>query len=159
MKFSVYLNRRVFVMRKQLVSTLWVWSQTSTNIIEYTQEIPQSWEAPKESKIIFTIRIWRWWPDALWKHTCSNILKNFITRKWKFSDKKIWYFYISAQSIDCRYSLEPPRWDGSNVYLQSMLLSRNKENNVYPCKRKFYYIKRGLMGVKTVGMFSRWATI
>ena len=29
-------------------------------------------------------------------------------------------FLISAQNIDCRYSLEPPRRGGSNEYLQSM---------------------------------------
>ena len=29
-------------------------------------------------------------------------------------------FLISIQNIDCRYSLEPPQWGGSNEYLQSM---------------------------------------
>ena len=29
-------------------------------------------------------------------------------------------FLISAQNIDCGYSLEPPRWGGSNEYTQSM---------------------------------------
>ena len=43
-------------------------------------------------------------------------------------------FHISAQNIDCGYLLEPPRRDCSNVYLQSMFLSRNKKINVYPCK-------------------------
>ena len=28
-------------------------------------------------------------------------------------------FFISAQNIDCGYSLEPPRRGGSNEYLQS----------------------------------------
>ena len=32
---------------------------------------------------------------------------------------------------------------GSNEYPQSMFLSRNKKNNVYPCKPQFYYIKVG----------------
>ena len=48
--------------------------------------------------------------------------------------------HISAQNIDCGYSLEPPRRGGSNEYPQSMfneytiyVLSRNKKNNVYPC--------------------------
>ena len=43
-------------------------------------------------------------------------------------------FHISAQNIDCGYSLEPPRRGGSNEYPQSMFLSRNKKNNVYSCK-------------------------
>ena len=52
-------------------------------------------------------------------------------------------FHISAQNIDCVCSLEPPRRGGSNEYSQSMLSSRNKKNNVYPCKSQFYYIKVG----------------
>ena len=64
-----------------------------------------------------------------------------------FRKKKIDIFHISAQNIDCGYSLEPPR--GSNEYPQPMFLSRNKKNNVYPCKPQFYYIKKwGLRGSK-----------
>ena len=48
------------------------------------------------------------------------------------------------------YSLEPPRRGGSNEYPQSMHLSRNKKNNVYPCKPKFYYIKVGFKGVEII---------
>ena len=57
-------------------------------------------------------------------------------------------FHISAQNIDCGYSLEPPRRGGSNEYPQSMFLSRNK-NNVYPCKPQFYKIKVGFKEVKS----------
>ena len=59
-------------------------------------------------------------------------------------------FLISAQTIDCGYSLEPPRWGGTNGYPQSMFLSRNKKNNVYSCKPQFYYIKVGFKGVKII---------
>ena len=38
-------------------------------------------------------------------------------------------FYISAQNVDCGYSLEPPRRGGSNEYSQSMFFSRNKKIN------------------------------
>ena len=31
-----------------------------------------------------------------------------------------------------------------------MFLSRNKKNNVYPCKPQFYYIKVGFKGVKNI---------
>ena len=65
-----------------------------------------------------------------------------------FQMKNCDIFHISAQNIDCRYSLEPPRRGGSNEYLQSMFSSRNKENDVYPCKPQFYYIKVGFKGVK-----------
>ena len=46
-------------------------------------------------------------------------------------------FHFSAQNIDCWYSLEPPRRGGSNEYPQSMCLSRNKKNNVYPVNPSF----------------------
>ena len=48
------------------------------------------------------------------------------------------------------YPLEPPRRGGSNEYPQSMFLSRNKKNNVYPCKPQFYYLKVRLKGVKII---------
>ena len=57
-------------------------------------------------------------------------------------------FHISAQNIDCGYPLEPPHGGGSNEYPQSMFLSRNNKNNVYPCKPQFYFIKVGLRGSK-----------
>ena len=55
-------------------------------------------------------------------------------------------FHVSAQNIDCGYSLEPPRLE----YPQPMFLSRNKKNNAYPCKPQFYYIKVGFKGVKII---------
>ena len=61
-----------------------------------------------------------------------KFIENFTTKNWKFSDKKSDIFHISAQNIDCGYSLEAPRWGGSNEYPQSMFLSRNKKNNVNP---------------------------
>ena len=48
-------------------------------------------------------------------------IENFISKTWKFSDKKNSdIFHISAQNIDCGYSIEPPRRGGSNEYPQSM---------------------------------------
>ena len=78
-------------------------------------------------------------------------IENFNSKNWKFSDKNSdIFFHISAQNIDCGYSLEPPRRGGSNEYPQSMFLSRNKKNNVYPCKPQSYYIKGGFKGVKII---------
>ena len=34
-----------------------------------------------------------------------------------------------------------------------MFLSRNKKNNVYPCKPQFYYIKMGFKGVKIIKVY------
>ena len=78
-------------------------------------------------------------------------IENFTTKNWKFSDKKNSdIFHISAQNIDCGYLSELPHWGGSNKYPQSMFLSRNKKNNVYPCKPLFYYIKVGFKGVEII---------
>ena len=41
------------------------------------------------------------------------------------------------------------------MYPQSMVLSRNKKNNVYPCKPQFYFIKVGFKGVKIIQAFFR----
>ena len=45
-----------------------------------------------------------------------------------FSDKTSIIYHISAQNIDCGYTLEPPRRGDSNEYPQSMFLSRNMKN-------------------------------
>ena len=59
-------------------------------------------------------------------------------------------FHIPAQNIDCGYLLELPQQGSSNEYPQSMFLSRNKKNNVHPCKPQFYCIKVGFKGVKII---------
>ena len=102
------------------------------------------------------------------KHAYSNVLKILPPKNEKFQIKNSDIFHFSAQSIDCGCSLEPPqsidcgcsleppRWGGSNEHPQSMLLSRNKKNNVYPSKPQFYCIKVGFKGVKYIDMFSWW---
>ena len=53
---------------------------------------------------------------SLFKYT-----ENFTTKKkGSFQKKNSKIFHISAQNIDCGYSLEPPRRGGSNEYPQSM---------------------------------------
>ena len=93
---------------------------------------------------------WRVRAMTLRKHAYSNILKILPPKNENFSDKNSDISQISAQNIDCGYSLEPPRWGGSNEYPQSMFLNRNKKNNVYPCKPHFYYIKMGFKGVNII---------
>ena len=85
--------------------------------------------------------------DTLRKHSYSNILNILLQRKENFQIKHSDIFHISAQKIDCMYSLELPRRGGYNENPQFMILSRNKKNNVYPCKPQFYYIKVGFKGV------------
>ena len=95
-----------------------------------------------------------------------NIVMILQPKKAKFQIINSDVFHISAQkhrlwvlvrtaSADCGYSLEPPRRGGSNEYPQSMFLSRNKKNNVYPCEPQFYYIKGvGFKGGQNyIGMF------
>ena len=41
------------------------------------------------------------------------------------------FFQISAQNIDCGYSLEPPRRGGSNEYPQSMFFEQKWKQIVY----------------------------
>ena len=53
---------------------------------------------------------------ALRKHAYSNILKILQPKKKNFQIKNSDIFHISAQNIDCGYSLEPPRRGGSNEY-------------------------------------------
>ena len=86
-----------------------------------------------------------------YENTPIQIYRKFHLQKTEnFQIKISAIFHISAQNIDCGYSLEPPRRGGSNEYPQYMFLNRNKKNNVYPCKFQFYYIKVGFKGVKII---------
>ena len=57
---------------------------------------------------------------SLRKHAYSNILKILPPNNENFQMKNSDIFHISAQNIDCGYSLEPPKRGGSNEYTQSM---------------------------------------
>ena len=76
--------------------------------------------------------------NPLRKHAYSNIQKISPPKIENFQVKNSDIFNIPGKNIDCWYSLEPPRLGGSNEYPQSMFLSRNKKDNVYPCKPQFY---------------------
>ena len=71
-----------------------------------------------------------------YENTPIQIYRHFHLQKLKiFRYKNYDIFHVSAQNIDCGYSLEPPRRGGSNEYPQSMFLSRNKKiiyTPVYP---------------------------
>ena len=57
---------------------------------------------------------------SLRKHAYSNILKILPPKTENFQIKNSDIFHISAQNIDCGYSLEPHRRGGSNEYPQSV---------------------------------------
>ena len=56
----------------------------------------------------------------LLKHAYSNILKILQPKQENFQIKNFDIFHISAQNIDCGYSLGPPRRGSSNKYPQSI---------------------------------------
>ena len=74
---------------------------------------------------------------TLRKHAYSNILKILQTKKGKFSDKNSDNFQISAQNIDCWYSLELPLRGGSNEYPQSMFLAEIRKIMYTPVNPSF----------------------
>ena len=102
-------------------------------------------------------------PSSLCHWLCSvhyenlpiQITENFTTKKMKLSDKKFWYFsyFCSKHRL----------WDEAVLTsTHNLCLSRNKKNNVYPCKPQFYYIKVGFKrvgggGQNYTGMFSWWS--
>ena len=61
---------------------------------------------------------------TLGKHAYLNILKILQPKEKNFQIKNSNTFYISAQNIDCWYSLEPPRRGGSNEYQQMMFWAK-----------------------------------
>ena len=52
------------------------------------------------------------------KKVYSNILKILPPKMKIFRLKNSDFFHISAQNIDCEYSLKPPQRGGSNTYPQ-----------------------------------------
>ena len=64
---------------------------------------------------------------SLRKHTNSNILKISPPKTENLQIKNSDIFHISAQNIDCGYSLEPPRRGGSNEYPHSMFFKQKYE--------------------------------
>ena len=93
-----------------------------------------------------------WICTVHYENTPIQIDCKFFHQKMKFfrQKKNPMFFHISAQNIDYGYLLEPPRQCGSSEYPQPMFLSRNKKNNVHPCKPQFYYIKVGFKGVNII---------
>ena len=133
------------VARKRL---LWLFADQSFN----AHARPLS----KATCLILWLKFHLMWTNSVtwtyhYENTPIHIYRKFHLQNTEyFQIKNSNIFHISAQNIDCGYSLEPPRRGGSNEYPQSMLLSRNKKNNVYPCKPQFCYIKVGFEGVKII---------
>ena len=67
--------------------------------------------------------------SSLGKQAYSNILKILPPKTEKFQIKILVFFHISAENMDCGYSLEPPRRGGSNEYHN---LCFRDSSNEYP---------------------------
>ena len=93
-----------------------------------------------------------WWffakTQPLRKHTYSNILKILPPKNENFQMKNSDIFHISAQNIDSGYSLEPPRWGGSNEYPQSMFWTEIRKLMYTPVNPSFTVSQWGLRGSK-----------
>ena len=67
--------------------------------------------------------------------------KFYHTKKKKkienFQIKNSDIFYVSAENIDCGYSLEPPRRGGSNEYPQSMFSAEIRKIMYTPINPSF----------------------
>ena len=94
--------------------------------------------------------------EGITKTCLLKYIENFTTKKGKLSDKKFWYFsyFCSKHRL---WVLVKTAYE----YPQSMFLSRNNKNNVFPCKPQFYHIKVGFKGVKIIQVCFRdewWET-
>ena len=119
-KFSIYLNRQVFVMHIFQLQ-VYYWTENKNAEIYYCLLFPlflSPYLTPMQCKGKFT--------SLKLVHITKTCLYNFDPLKPHFYIVKLGFagvlviFLISAQNIDCGYSLEPPRRGGSNEYAQSM---------------------------------------
>ena len=75
--------------------------------------------------------------QPLRKHAHLNILIISPPKNENFQIKNSDIFHVSAQNIDCGYSLEPPRRGGSNEYPQSMFLAEIRKIMYSPVDPSF----------------------
>ena len=122
------------------------WSDFFLRVLSEYALLDQVYLSTQQAHNVETTSIQR----SITKTRLFKYTKNFTTKNWKFSDKNSDIFSYFCSKLRLWYSLEPPRWGGSNEYQQSMFLSRNKKINIYPWKLQFYYIKVGLKGVKII---------
>ena len=111
----------------------WIWRRTTDCAIQ-------------PGAVLYTTK------TCLFKYT-----ENFTTKKWKFSDKKFWYFscFCSKQIVGTRYNrlieahiLCFERWGGSNEYPQSMFWAEIRKIMYTPVNPSFTKWKWGLRGSK-----------
>ena len=89
---------------------------------------------------IFTLR----------KHAYSNSLKILPPKDENFQIKKIWYFSYFCSKHRLWVLVKTASKRRFQRIPTINVLSRNKKNNVYPCKPQFYCIKVGFKGIKII---------
>ena len=135
-KFSIYLNRRVFVMDDtvSILSILTDWP--------VSQQENMSFKNKTESKIpVGKI-------ETIMKTRLFKYIENITAKNWKFSDKKLWYFSYFCSKHRLWVLVRTASLRRFSRVPTIFVLSRNKKNKVYPCKPQFYYIKVGFKGSK-----------
>ena len=135
---------------------LWLQKSTSVKMSVSQEKSPSSWRSMCSS-LDFVCSTFRELLSfsplfSIMKTRLFKYIENFTFKNRKFSDKKNFdiFSYFCSKYIVCGYSLEPLRRGGSIEYPQSIFLSRNKKNNVYPCKPQSYYITVRFKGVKII---------
>ena len=91
------------------------------------------------------LRLCAGWPEPLlvayrihYENTPIQIYRKFHLKELNFFQRKNSdIFHISAQNIDCGYSLEPPRWGGSNEYPHSMFWAEIRKIMYTPVNPSF----------------------
>ena len=78
-------------------------------------------------------------------------IEKFTTKKGKFSGKFSDIFHIPAQNIDCRYSLEPPRWGGSKEYPQSIFFIKIRKIMFTPVNPSFVFFSPFSIAITSLG--------
>ena len=128
----------------------WDWSQSNVQLFRFLQK---QYSFFCRMKMLISLHIWFFafliYIQAILFHHIFFLFLHFentpiqIYRKFhlqnteKFQIKKSDIFHISAQNIDCGYSLEPPRRGGSNEYPQSMFWAEIRKIMYTPVNPSF----------------------
>ena len=133
------------------------WEKDHKSVLVLSLETRNTYKKwPSESRFIYnsstwhrnikSVKPWRTIIDLLartehskhYENTPIQIYGKFHLQKSKnFQVQKLWIFHISAQNIDCGYSLEPPRRGGSNEYPQSMFYAAIRKIMYTPVNPSF----------------------
>ena len=124
-------------------------SQWIIKTTQFTSQQPYPWSActhaeSNQHRTCLQIRLYEHKNPITKTHPIQIYYKkNFTSKYWKFSDKKLWYFsyFYSKNRLWVLV-----RTASATIYG----FSKNKKYNVYPCKPQFYYIKVGFKGVKFI---------